>query len=646
MYEVLPLSTKNVLNGDIPDVQLISFIERKIITVSGYTPSIAGPGITAKQFEDSLRNTVPSGRYLLRPDSVANPIFDTTPTQFYDPTATTSTGSGTLANPFNTLAQVETYFNGTISGLAYGKVLGLKRGTVTRGKLELKVTGFGNGGRSSDNPFLIVPYGDSAAAPKIIGAIRVGGDEVPQWTFDGQFWWYDTGSNREVDVFQDDVRIYKKPNRAQALAAGPGFGYWIANKVFVIPYTNGTDFNSISTLVEVNSAFGGLSTNLGHTLLVKYKNQARSGNIVIAGVEVDKAINSCISIQSDTSYNIITFVDNLQVVGCTSRNSGVDQTALGAGSDAVVITGPSDTVRASNVYSGGNLSINCLNNSTELNGVSSGVVEWNTSYGCGGNNVVELFASCSNVKTRFNFGSGAGDYAARTVESFSGGGIWVPGYVWDQAGEITNNPDITKNSNNDFQFNASVNNRNPTLTMGTCSGSKVHNNTLYTLGVTNGSANGSYTVGLGLSNFASTVNTVDFSNNVVINGGQDNVTMQLGRFSGARNITMTGDNNIYWNLKSGYGQNATISTVNNNGATVAASNYNYTNIESWTAGVAAGGTAVDTNGRMWEPKVNLNNARPQFGTPIASKSVTLPAGFITDLGGKLISTSFVGPYQI
>lgn len=615
--------------------------------VAGQLLPLSIDALTPAKLAVQLAPLLPSSRYKASPNSATNPIFDTTPTHFFDPTAGGSSVTGTLANPFNTLAQVEAYFNTTLNGLAYGKVLGMKRGTSVRGKLELLVTGFGNSSRLSDNPFMIVPYGNAEAAPKIIGAIQVGGTAAPQWSFDGAFWFYDTGTSREVDAFQDGQRLYKKANRAAALAAGSGYSYWVANRLFVLPYRNSDNLNNAQTLVEVQSAFGAIATNMGHVVLARYKNQARTGNIIIAGIEAQKAINSNFSIQS-SSFNLITFCDTLQIIGCTSRDAGADQTSVGAGSDGIVVTGPSDTVRASNVYIGGNYIENCLNNAVEINGVSSGLIEWNTSIGCGGNNIAELFASCSNVRTQYNVGYGAGDYAALTSANFNGGGYWVAGYVWDQTnGDNLGNTDVTKNINNDVYFNVSLNCRNISCSYDAGTGGKIQNNVFHSIGVVGGSSTGSPAAQIGSNPNMTLTSSADFSNNVVLNGGQDNVTMQVGKFSGTtRNCALTGDNNFYWNIADGFGRNSTISTVNNSGATVAASNLTYTNIESWTAGFAAGGNTIDSNGRMNDPKISFKNGHPQFGSPLMARRPIMPTGFYTDLSGRPILTAFVGAYQV
>ena len=608
--------------------------------------SAAPAAISQIQLKDVLQSPMPSSRYKSSAMLRFNSAINLTPTQFFDPSAARTAATGTFENPFNTLAQVETYYNSTLSGLAFGKVLGWKRGTTVRGKLELLVTGFGNSGRLSDNPFMIIPYGDAEGAPKIIGAIQVGGNAQQQWVYDGVFWFYDTGSTRQADAFQDGQRIYKRANRASALAAGAGFSYWSGTRIYVLPYQNAFDLNSTATMVEVQSAFGAVATNIGHVVLARYRNQARTGNIIIAGIESNKAINSGFSIQSASTFDQMTYVDTLQIIGCVSRDAGADQTAIAAGSDGFVITGPSDTVRASNVYAGGNYAENCLNNSVEVNGVNGGIIEWNTSTGCGGNSIAELFASCSNVRTQYNFGVGAGDYPAFTAGSFAGGGYWVSGYVWDQINGGTGNTDVTKNINNDVYFNVALNSRNIALSYDAGTGGKIANNVWHSVGVIVGSPNGAPTVQIGTNPNMLLTSSVEWSNNIVINGGQDNVTLRAGLTSGAvRNLVMTGDNNFYWNTASGYGQNTTISTVNNNGATVAASNLTYTNIESWTAGFAAGGNTIDSNGRMNDPKIDLSTGRPQFGSPLLGRRPAMPSGYYSDLAATPILTSFVGAYQ-
>lgn len=611
---------------------------------------LGGPALVS-DIALSRRLTLPSSRYALLPNSVSNPIFDTTPTHFFDPTAAGSSATGTLSNPFNTLTQVENYFNTTLSGLAYGKVLGMKRGTSVRGKLELLVTGYSNSpgaGRTSDNPFMIVPYGNAATPPKVIGAIQVGGSAIPQWSFDGMFWLYNTGLTREVDAFQDGRRIYKKADRGAAILAGSGFGYWSGTSLFVLPYTNTDNLNSVGTLLEVQSAFGAISTNMGHGILARYRNQPRTGNIIIAGIESVKAINSNFSIQS-AAFDAATSVDTLQIIGCVSRDSGVDQVAVGAGSDGYVITGPTDAVRASNVYVGGSYAENCLNNAVELNAVNGAIVEWNTSTGCGGNSIAELFASCSNVRTQYCVGIGAGDSPARTAsDKFNGGGYWVPGYVWDQTnGDNLNNTDVTKNVNNEVYFCVALNSRNVALSFDAGTGGKVYNSVWHSVGVAGGSSTGSPAAQIGSNPNMLLPSSVEFSNNVVINGGQDNIVLQAGKASGtSRNLTLVADNNFYWNTASGYGQNATISTVDRDGATVAPSNLNYYNIESWTAGFAAGGNTVDLASRMNDPKIDLSTGKPQFGSPLITRRPVLPSGFYSDLAARPINTGFIGAYQL
>lgn len=350
--------------------------------------------------------------------------FVRTPTLFFDPSATTSLNRGTLANPYNTQAALQTVIKGDMRG----QVLGFKRGTALQASGTNGLTLAGVYGTSAD-PFIICPYGDAEALP-IVSA-----HSVPTWSLvSGGIYKYAIGAT-EHDIWQNGTRVWKLnptngstnnntgttvTNEATALTAlaakGAGWSVYISNTLYLNPYS-GENPNLGQVYVSASD----------YGILMTYADIAATGYIEVAGLDVRYARKSAYEISAAAKTTIST-IDGIKVTGCRIGKAGVDSGSPAA-SDALIIYGASDTQRITSMHIAGNECYDVLNNAIEISGVdgiSSGkvVVEHNYGHDVGGNSVLELWSSCSGVTTRYNYGENA-SVTGRRYTSFAQGGVWV-----------------------------------------------------------------------------------------------------------------------------------------------------------------------------------------------------------------------------
>ncbi len=354
------------------------------------------------------------------------------PTIYFDPSALTSLCLGTYAQPYNSQAQVQAVCTGDMSG----QTLGIKRGTITRVTgAGLRINAYGKPGK----PFTICPYGDAVALPIISGAIV-----ATAWTLvnvAANIWSYALGAT-EQDCFQADVRLPKKPwlGSADATLPADGFSTYNAGMLYVRPAGGADPRTGTMEITACDSA-----------LTVNYANVAASGYIHLCGLNLTKAHNSVLSVVADLS-DLITSVADISIVGCKASGAGCDYAALSVASDAIIVYGPSDTVRITGLYIAGNYCTDALNNAVEVAATSGAVIEKNLSLGCGGNSIVEAWSSNDRMTVRYNVGD-LSTCTRRIYSGFAQGGIWFANHYFAGGSWDNNDSSNTKNFGNVAYFN-------------------------------------------------------------------------------------------------------------------------------------------------------------------------------------------------
>ncbi|MCV2349352.1 hypothetical protein [Paucibacter sp. Y2R2-4] len=422
-------------------------------------------------------------------------------THFCDPSAMVD-GSGTFGSPFQ-IPQIPTFAKGRKNKTT----LGMKRGSVYRGMLDLQSNG-GVGGMTYDGGyFRIVPYGDNPRLPIIsANAVRKDWNSLGDGTYGIAITGLANQGSGEVDVFQNNARLLRLLS-ANAVKASSG----------------GTMFTSYSagTLTVIIRPFSNEDPNLGQVEINAYlPNALRLGVFDDGGVSGNVQIMGLHTIGGrNTSFSVVAMgnaADGITVSGCIAGNAGVDSAVENRANDAFLFYGRDDGARMTNLTVTNNYAYNCINNAYEFSYINGALLQSCRSRNPGGASIAELWSSVSNLKARYNIGYSDPQGSIRQMGSgVAGCAFWSAGLATQSETFDSTN---TKNINNEFAFNLGVDMpvRGWALVSGT--GLKVHNNTFRWLRDLNvsGGMQGGYTA----NNYA-TNPTIEHSNNLYLVDGQE-----------------------------------------------------------------------------------------------------------------------------
>ena len=451
--------------------------------------------------------------------------FSAEPTMFLDPSVIESKNLGTIDNPFTTQAQVQLACRGDMSG----QVLGIKRGSTLRvtGVDGLVFDCYGTAAK----PFIICPYGDAQALPIITaGAVR------QDWVQHSGGIYKITGVTQNTDVFQNEQRLWKKTSLAGITGEGMSF------------YDSGT-----STLYAW--AYGSVDPNTGimeiqgsdYAINVRYSNVPQTGNVHVVGMDCRKARNISLRIARPTVFAAMTAVSGLWFIGCRAGQAGYDAAALTNASDALLLYGASDAVRATNSMIIGCEGFDSLNNSFEVANVDGLIVDGNYGHDAGGNTVLEAWSSCSNMMVRNNYGLRSNS-TGRIFTGYHAGGIWAT--VFNDVVGGTNRSHAAF-QNNLYEFNVIAEAQGQGIEIYGGNGHKVYHNTIFN---SPGTPTNRMLNLFANCPIAGSVDA-DVSNNLLVGGNISSrilIDMLQGSVTatevGAMNVmaTITGDNNAYY----------------------------------------------------------------------------------------------------
>lgn len=545
-------------------------------------PSLIGAAVTDGDF----------ARYAARSE-------EPTPTIYFDPTATGSAGTGTLANPYYTVAQVVAAFTGSMPGT----ILGVKRGTTVRteGAMVLNVYG------SSVALAEICAYGDAEALPIFNGA-----NITSTWTQYGSdplIWYISSASSQEV--YYDGSRLQGYSSLANLQAASSG-RFWDsgASRIYIKP-PSGESPNLGQVEVTAGS----------HALNIQYTNVAASGFIAVRDIHCKNARNSCLVIEPPSSAGTISTVTSIQVNGCKFTGAGVDGVSS-LGSDGVVVYGVSDSIRATGVRVASCEARELLNNSVEIAFATSPLVEGNYANVCGGNVWAEFWASVSGGICRYNRGFNASN-SGRLTTSYHAGAFWST--IWTAAGGSS--PDHTKNVNLQVYGNLGVELQTQGIEIYGGTGHVVYNNTL--INCSNRGINMFTNVAT-----AGTCSAAVNNNIVVAKSGGNHIPIDIiqgtATNSGGVSITstLTGDNNLYYRSNGG-----AMNFRTNGSSTTTFSTYK------------AAASPFDANALNSSPLLD-QNYRPRYGSPAVNGGASVATWLQDGDGLPLLGSIGIGCYQM
>lgn len=450
--------------------------------------------------------------------------FSEQPTIFLDPSATGSKNLGTYENPFTTQDQVQLACSGDMSG----QVLGVKRGSTLRvsGANGLTLDCYGTAGK----PFVVCPYGEDEKLPVITaGVIR------KDWVQHSANIYKITGVTQNTDVFQDEKRLWKKTSLAGLTAEGTSF-FDAATSTFYAWAYGSVNPNTVTMEIQGSD----------YAINVRYSNIPATGQVHVVGMDCRKARNISLRASRPAVFSAMTSVSGLWFIGCTAGQAGYDAVGLTIASDAVLLYGASNAVRATDSMIIGCEGYDCLNNSFETANVDGLIHNGNYGHDAGGNTVLEAWSSCSNMKVSNNFGIRSSN-TGRIFTNYHNGGIWATTYN-DVAGGA--NQSHAAFQNNLYEFNVIAESQGQCIQIDGGTGNKIYHNTLHN------SAGTPTNRMLNLFSNCRTPGTADadVSNNLLMCGSSSNrvmVDIVQGSVTAtdegavALNATVTGDNNAY-----------------------------------------------------------------------------------------------------
>lgn len=434
--------------------------------------------------------------------------IDRTPTMFFDPQATSSAGTGTLANPYYTAAQVQAAFSGDMTN----QVLGLKRGSIHRGGLVITARG------GINFPARMVPYGNSERMPEISGGLI-----IQSWSSLGQgIWAFSVAANQ--DVFQNGYRMLKKSTTyadsaaaiAGLVAAGPGtMGYSsAAGAVYIFPLDNE---NPNSGQMEITSAEYGLNFRLQN-------DQTFSGNVIIEGLHMRMGRNNALGWAPTTTNRQF----GVSISNCIAGQAGVDISTGYASSAAISMNGQSITNPLTDWAVTDCLTYSALNNSVEQSYTTGGQVTGNLALDMGGNSIGEAYLACKDTEWAYNEGWSDPLTPSRLcVGAYSYGGFAIFGFTTGGLPDLPGNANV----NNWVHHNLVVNAVNCVSMSGGANTRVEHNTFAFDRQKT---SLGTTTIVRGLAAGANMLNiSWTFNRNMVVNWASNTVGKHIDLQTGA-----------------------------------------------------------------------------------------------------------------
>lgn len=582
---------------------------------------------------------------------------DFTPTVYFDPsqTSATSTGVGTLANPFYAVAQINTYITTTKSGAMAGEILGIKRGTTCTETMTLDAC---RGALSQ--PFIICPYGSTGAAPVISGA-----STVTAWTAQGNGMWTTPMAVANVtSPFQLVNGVYKRiytapgaggttlaTKQTALTTAGAGYGFWDSGSGglwWMLPYNAADPTTGIMTIPSFD-----------YGLSVITANTTTTGHVWIFGIVVKFVRGNAIKLTPaalEGGVGSVSQFEDIRVVGCSAYKTGlpiVDAnnntwnggSAAGQSADGILIVGGSDTVRINNVYCAGNYFEDIGNNAIEIGRIDGGTFEYNYSVDCHGNGILEMYTSSSNIACRYNraiFPQAGTHYnvTALATNYYHGAGVWAASQYGTYATPTADATGTTYNNNVVIAFNevygcgwrafqddgtggmVAINN---TFLCNRNSETRARNQLVVSINAAGTPRNNAKNIWA--NNIAGTINGSAMAGNDIV--------LQVNKGTGCN---FKADYNMYTNGGNDGDGGSKWTTYTVSKTTIAA-------YRTGTANTAVNGVAQEANSYIYDAALDANGYPRMPSRAMSAGNAGVCIGYTHDLAGVPLSSVPIGPYQ-
>lgn len=525
---------------------------------------------------------------------------------FYDPEATNSAGTGTLANPFNTPAQMMAALSAAASASRLYGTIGIKRGTVTKlngTPWTVSITGSPIGSQLK-----FVPYGDSLDLPVFDGNVTV--TSWVQIQASPAIWRLTrnpiTGLafTAETTIYQNGVRVWTRNGTSTAIGTGntttdPNTVAYATKLIDIIAqgpgtmfYDNGTGVGGVAGSL-VFYPFNNENPNLGQVELastdtcLQYTptNQTFMGNVLVEGIHFRGARNCAVSLgaalATGNAFDNISF--NKCVVGMTGVDTGVTSrsaTNAAAGS-GFAINGPRQAARSRGCSVSESFAYTVLNNTVESSNTDGLDIYKNIGVDIGGCGWFEAYTACINTTVRYCYAQ-ADLYGFDRATSYKKSAGWITQFGTDASGAVVT--DLTANANIQFHHNVAVDCLQGMVVSGGGNGGTnlIQYNTFLAKRELGGRLLGTATSAGALTLTAAATSAVDFSGNLYVFDAQNTVGGPVFMECQTAGIFPTGNYNAYCSQSGGFRTSANA---------VPANTYYSLDLTSWKAAM----TGFDVN---------------------------------------------------
>jgi hypothetical protein len=415
--------------------------------------------------------------------------LDKSPTIFFDPTSTRPARRGTYKSPYTTQADLMGLLNSTNPQNMSSQRIGLMRG------MKLKVGGDGlilYPYSSTNDPLIIMPYGDAEALPIISGEETLSGWGVYSGTRGHAGCIYSIAYLQVAQCFYHGKRLRMMgttgnpgtSSPASLVAAGQ-CAY--ATGTIYVRLPDEADPDTVGDTLVI-SGTGQASLITRNTLGIYAPAKASSGTVkgqtcVVAGLDIRYGNNNCIRtgyVGMDSggyaaANAAIDVLGEVTVMGCRLAHAGTDTVPK---SNAVLsFLGLHDTKRnKGNAI--GNYIEDGINNAVETTATDGGALgcKFNYSTDVGGSLGIELWASSSNWEVMYNRGYHASS-KNQLQTSTQSCGAWIDEIWCDPADGSFKNTTAEVSTNNIIAHNIFINTMVRFFRIRQGAGNKIINNT-------------------------------------------------------------------------------------------------------------------------------------------------------------------------
>lgn len=503
-------------------------------------------------------------------------------TYYVDPTKTFN-GDGTDTESASADGEIGAFNNFDVinkfTGNLSGTTIALKKGTTISQGIRL----------SNASNFTITSFG-SGAMPIIDGSSPF----THTWTQEGNLWY------TEIDSGKAYPRAFIVNGTKLNLSA---------NKADLDSGSNKAWFDSVNFRHYV--LLDGNTNPNSATIRANSQDNSSLRTIWITGSSSYTISNIQVQYSHDSNILVTSSGNNVVITDMVSIGAGGWGVGSGYGNDGIDFYG-SSSAPPTGVIIKDNISNGSLNNGIEIWGLTDAVISGNTLVGNGGG--IEIWGYFTNSTIKNNFINNSTLSSTSTLSPNIGRGIWA-------TSNTQSSPNTGNNGNNNIEYNVISNSYSLGISVEQGTGWNIRNNTIYGLLNNVGTGGGASVLRIIGSGTAANV-----SNNIIV--GNDGISTLAYLGASAGNITLTGNNNIFYSLPNNDGYiyfNGTNYTNNFSDFKTATSQSNNLNLNPLFIDINSANFALQKNSPAINAGTNVSLTSDYAGNPV-------PSGSVVDIG--------------